>query len=465
MRLRDDRDTIAAIATPRGVGAIGIVRVSGDRALEIARRLFRPSRGGEYRPRGSHRLQHGFLIDPQDGSPVDEVLIAYFRAPRTYTGEEMIEIYGHGGPYVLSRILELVCRSGARPAEPGEFTKRAFLNGRIDLSQAEAVADLIHAQTEAGLRAATAQLRGRLSARIRQLREQLIAVLAEVEAQIDFPDEDLDFQPPERLLEELDRVEGELLQLLEEAERGRIVRDGLRLAIVGKPNVGKSSLLNALLNEERAIVTEIPGTTRDVIEEVLDLRGVPVRVADTAGIRQASDPVEQEGVRRSQERIEQADLVLVVLDTSRPLDADDAAVFKHTQGRRRIFVLNKSDLPARWGAEALAPWRAPEEPWVRLSLIGHPDLSPLVEAIVETAVGDASLGAEPPLITNLRHRQALEEALQALRYAQTSLREGAPPELVAVDLRGALSAVGEIVGETTPDEVLDRIFSTFCIGK
>lgn len=463
--LRSDTDTIAAIATPRGEGGIGIIRISGKEALRIAQRLFYPSRHPTYQPKRSHTLTHGVIRSPETGDVVDEVLVAYFRAPHTYTGEEMVEIHGHGGPFVLGRILEWVCAVGARPANPGEFTLRAFLNGRLDLAQAEAVADVIAAKTEWSLRAATAQLRGSLSREVDRLRHALMEVLAEVEAQVDFSDEDLDFKTNEALLESVYAVREGMKRLLADAEQGRILREGLHVVIVGKPNVGKSSLLNALLREERAIVTPIPGTTRDVVEDSWNLRGIPVRLSDTAGIRRTDDPVEREGVARSHRQIALADLALVVLDTSRPLDEEDRAVLEATSGHPRLLVLNKSDLPPLWTAAALEPYREKETPVVVVSIKTGQGMDALLDALANQALGNRALGAEPPLVTNVRHKQALLDALEAVDHVVGSFRWGASPELVAVDLRGALNALGLIVGETATDDLLDLIFSRFCIGK
>jgi tRNA modification GTPase len=458
-------DTIAAVATPRGEGGIGVLRVSGPAALRIAQRLFRPSRVVAYRPRRSHTLTHGHVVAPADGAIVDEVLTAYFRAPNTYTGEEMVEIHAHGGPLVLNAILRLVCQEGARLAHPGEFTQRAFLNGRMDLAQAEAVADVIRAKTEGSLRAAGAQLRGALSREVEALREVLVGVLAEVEARIDFPDEELDFEPGETLLTKTLGARRRIADLLRDAAQGRILRDGLHVVIVGKPNVGKSSLLNALLKEDRAIVTEVPGTTRDVIEDYINLRGVPLRISDTAGVRDTLDPVEREGVARSWKRADEADLLLVVLDRSRALDADDLALLHRCRERPSLVVVNKSDLPAAWDAACLAAPDSRAAPVVSMSLKTGAGLDQLIEGLLATAMGSQALGADPPLVTNLRHQKALEDADRALEHVADSLRAAMSPEFVALDLRGALQALGLIVGETATDDILDRVFSQFCIGK
>ncbi|MDA1190360.1 MAG: tRNA uridine-5-carboxymethylaminomethyl(34) synthesis GTPase MnmE [Candidatus Poribacteria bacterium] len=462
--LTSDADTIAAIATPRGEGGIGIIRVSGGDALKIVQAIFRPSVGSTYAPTRSHALTHGVIVSRDDDAAVDEVLVGYFEPPRTYTGEEMLEINAHGGLVGLETILRLLTERGARLANPGEFTQRAFLNGRLDLAQAEAVADLIHAKTEQSLRAAAAQLRGSLSKRVEAERQALIAVLAETEAMVDFPDEELDFEPSDKMLANARGSMARLDELAREADKGRLLRDGLDVVIVGKPNVGKSSLLNALLDDDRAIVTEIPGTTRDVIEEYVNLRGIPIRLTDTAGIRETVDPVEREGVSRSRQRAEVADLLLLMLDTSRPLTVEDDGLISRMRERVAIVVLNKIDLEPAWEASVLDE-RLRSVPRVSVSITENRGLDTLAEAIVEAALGGDSLGAEPPAVTNLRHRAALREAVEALRHVEASMASAESPELIAVDLRGALNALGLIVGETVTDDILDRIFSQFCIGK
>ena len=460
-----DTDTIAAIATPRGLGGIGVIRISGDRALAVVRTLFRPVRGDTYDPKRSHSLTHGHIRVPSTGEVVDEVLVAYFRPPRTYTGEQLLEVSTHGGDVVLRTVLSLLCEHGARMANPGEFSLRAFLNGRIDLAQAEAVADVIHAKTQMSLRAAAGQLTGSLSREVGAVRRDLIGVLAEVEAAIDFPEDDLDLVPNVELAARARDASERLRKLLGEAHRGRYVRDGLRVAILGKPNVGKSSLLNALLREDRAIVTEFPGTTRDAIEEIVDVDGVPIRLTDTAGMRDSSDPVEREGVARSRRHAEAADLLLIVLDVSRPLDADDHALLERSVGRPRMLLLNKTDLPSRWDETALPRNVRESAAALPLSVKTGDGIEDLTHALAAEALGGNALDAEPPLVTNVRHEAALRDADVALGHALASLDGAWSPEFVAVDLRGALDALGLIVGETASDEILDAIFSQFCIGK
>ena len=431
--LVDDADTIAAIATPRGVGGIGVIRVSGPDALTCVQAVFRPSRHASYAPARSHAMTHGHVVSPASSEAIDEALVAYFRAPTTYTGEEMLELSLHGGPVVLDEALAAICAAGARVASPGEFTQRAFLNGKMDLAQAEAVADIIHAKTRHSRRAATAQLSGSLSNRLNALRDQLVGILAEVEAHVDFPEDDLDFVPSRSIASAIGDVASAVDELAAAGARGAAVREGVDVVIVGRPNVGKSSLLNALLDDDRAIVTATPGTTRDAIEGHVDMRGIPVRLTDTAGVRDTDDEIEQEGVARSRRRAEGADVVVAVLDLSTALVDDDREILGLAGDGARVVVANKADLPRAWTVADALDARANE--------------------------------GEPPAVTNARHVQALRAASEALDHARRTAADDMPPELVAVDLRGALHAVGLILGESATDDILDRIFSQFCIGK
>ncbi|MBT3267036.1 tRNA uridine-5-carboxymethylaminomethyl(34) synthesis GTPase MnmE [Candidatus Poribacteria bacterium] len=458
--LADDTDTIAAIATPRGVGGIGVIRVSGSYALACVRAVFRPSRSATYTPTRSHAITHGHVIAPSTRTVIDEALVSYYREPTTYTGEEMLEVSVHGGPVVLDETLAAVCEAGARIANPGEFTQRAFLNGRMDLAQAEAVADIIHAKTRHGRRAATAQLDGALSRRLGGLRDRLVDILAEVEAHVDFPEDDLDFEPAAAVASAIDGVAAGVGELLAEGARGQNVRDGIDVAIVGKPNVGKSSLLNALLKDDRAIVTATPGTTRDVVEGHVDMCGVPVRLADTAGMRDTNDEIEREGVTRSRRRAEHADVVVGVLDLSQPVEAEDREILALLAARVRILVANKADLVRAW-----EPEEALGDGVVVVSATLGDGLPKLVTAIASAAAGPDAQTSEPPAVTNARHVEALRHAAESLGHARRTAFEGLPPELIAVDLRGALNAVGLILGDTATEDVLERIFSQFCIGK
>lgn len=453
-------DTIAAIATPLGEGGLAVIRVSGREAFTVVDRCFEPvgRRSAKASAAPGHTLQFGRVVD--GGRVVDEVLVAVMRAPRTYTREDVAEISCHGGLLVAKRVLDVVLKSGARLAGPGEFTKRAFLNGRIDLTQAEAVADVIRAQTTLALAAAEEQLAGGLSRRIEELREALMGVLAHVEAHLDFPDEDLAPDGVERLTARLDGAVAQLDALLRTAAEGRVLRRGVRAAIVGRPNVGKSSLLNQLLGHDRAIVSPVPGTTRDTIEETADIRGIPVVFLDTAGFRAAADAVEEEGVRRARRALERAELVLHVLDGSEPLGAEDEALFRELARRKRVLVRNKADRPGRL---QLPPGL--EAPVVAVSCTTGEGVDELREAVRDLVwSGGAGPGMVQAMI-NARHQEALGRARAAVGEARASLVTGRALDLVALELRAGVNAVGEVVGRTSVEELLDAVFSQFCIGK
>ncbi|GAK48818.1 tRNA modification GTPase TrmE [Candidatus Moduliflexus flocculans] len=457
-----DDDTIAAISTAPGEGGIGIVRLSGIRALQIASQLFRGSRQFDIASVPTHSLHYGHIVHPVSEEWLDEALLAVMRAPHSYTREDVVEIQCHGGMLPLRNILDAALTCGARLATPGEFTKRAYLNGRIDLAQAESVIDIIRAKTDAGLQLAVKQLQGKLSAQVRELRDALQQLLAEIEASIDFSDDDIELISFAQIQCELRRCLDELSRLLATAREGKIVRDGLSLAIVGKPNVGKSSLLNLLLQEERAIVTPIPGTTRDAIEEYINLSGIPIRLIDTAGIRDTDDHVERIGVERTRQIIQQADMAICLFDRSTPLTAEDRKFAEFVADNDKLIVLNKADLPAQWDvADILNLFAAPVSP-IELSITQHLGVDALKQAMVERVL-DVPL--ESVAVTNARHKQALSAAQASLRHAEQSAQAEMSPEFLAVDLRDALRHLGDITGETTTDDILDRIFSTFCIGK
>jgi tRNA modification GTPase len=449
-------DTIAAVSTPPGEGGIGIVRLSGPGAFSIAEKLFMPANQG---PLKSHRLHYGFIVDPQTGERVDEVLLAPMRAPKTYTREDIVEINCHGGLLPVRRVLELAIRQGARLAEPGEFTKRAFLNGRIDLSQAEAALDLIRSKTSSAERIAMEQLGGGLSKRINPILEKVRDLCAHVEAYIDFPEDEIEPAPLKDIKEGLKFAEKEARGLSESFNEGRFLREGIKAVIAGRPNVGKSSLLNALLRADRAIVTEVPGTTRDVLEEYVNIKGLPMRIMDTAGIRQARDMAEEEGVRRTLRAIESADIVLGVVDTSEPLHQGDRELLEKIKGRNALLVLNKCDLKNRMG-EAPQGFQA-----VEVSAKTGAGLDNLREKIFDASIKDPSALSEGVVVTNLRHRLSLERAGQRIGAALGAIERGEPLEIVAMELREALDALGEIVGAVTTEDILDKIFSEFCIGK
>lgn len=484
-------DTIAAIATPLGEGGLAVIRVSGTKAFAIADATFRPSRGKTGKPSEahSHTLHHGHIV--RDGADVDEVLLAVMRAPHTYTCENIIEVSCHGGLLPAKAVLDTMLAAGARLALPGEFTKRAFLNGRLDLAQAEAVADLIHSRTELAMRAAGEQLAGKLSQRINQLRDDLIKTLAHIEAHIDFPDEDISPDTRDKLVERLANGMAFMDLLLRTANEGQLLRRGVRAAIIGRPNAGKSSLLNQLLGHDRAIVSPIPGTTRDTIEETANIRGVPVVFVDTAGLREAGDEIEIEGIRRSRQTLERAELILHVLDASEPLTAEDERFLQEFSGKKRILVRNKVDLPVKLdvgqtflsasacdfpvaelgvGLESPTNRQAgkpapPASTVVDLSCATGQGIEELKDAI-KALVWSGQVNAEMlEVMINSRHQDALNRARQAVGRTIGAIRSDLSLELVALDLHIAVNAVGEIVGKTTTEDLLDSIFSQFCIGK
>ena len=458
-------DTIAAIATARGEAGIGIVRVSGDLALSIAAALFRSPRGAPPTELSTHTLTFGHIVDTNASDEViDEVLLGIMRAPRTYTGEDIVEFNCHGGMVTLTAVLDLVVKSGARIAEPGEFTKRAFLNGRLDLAQAEAVAELIASKTDLSRKIAIEALAGKLSDTVNCLSDRLAGLLAEIEASIDFPEEDLDFMKVETQVETARAVQTDLTTLLNTASEGRIITEGINVAILGKPNVGKSSLLNALVGTTRAIVTDLPGTTRDTIEETINVNGIPLKLVDTAGIRQTDDLVEQQGVERSKAAIDRAELLLLMFDASQPLNNADLELLQTAQSSKAILVLNKVDLPVVTPSMALLA-HCPKKPIVETVIPEGKGLDALKTTISEELLGGEWVVGESPIVTNARHQEALRRAKEGLNYAIESLENGMPPDLVAVDLRISLDGLGDIVGKTTTEDILDRIFSQFCVGK
>lgn len=456
------RDTIAAPATAIGEAGIAIVRISGDDAFSVADTVFHPAKGRTLQDTPGYRLRYGHVVDPRTGRAVDEVLAAVMRAPHSFTGEHVVELQCHGGPKVSQRILDLVLQAGARMAEPGEFTKRAFLNGRMDLSQAEAVIDVIRSRTDSSLDVAVRQLEGSLRQRIQGFRETLLDLVVRVEASIDFPEDDIPDVEIDEMQRALASIRDAIQHLIDTAEEGKILREGFKAVITGKPNVGKSSLLNRLLDETRALVTDVPGTTRDVIEEVINVRGIPMRVLDTAGIRSTTDVVERLGVERARGLWDEADLIIHVLDASIPLSQEDWDILQQTAAKKRVIVVNKIDLPRAWPLEDL-PLDASTK-LVEMSLL-EGELDSLLETVVQLVHGGLRFQSEEALITRSRHKQALHEALDDLAQAQTTLDQGLPVDLIAIGLQGALEHLGEITGETARDTVLERIFAQFCIGK
>ncbi len=462
MNLAGLDDTIAAISTPLGIGGIGIVRLSGPQAEEIAQRLFHRRSGSG--PLRSHQFYLGTITDPNSRRLLDEVLLVLMRKPKTYTREDVVEIQCHSGTFVLEQILQAALRCGARLAEPGEFTKRAFLNGRIDLTQAEAVIDVIQSRTQRSLELANQHRSGRLTAELQSLQEGLLDLLAWLEANIDFPDEEIPALSVDGRSRAIEDLRNRIDALIQTYREGKIHRDGVPTVIVGKPNVGKSSLLNCLLREERAIVTPIPGTTRDILEESVTIHGISLRLIDTAGIRKAKDAIEEEGVRRTQDCLSRADLAIWVVDGSEALDEEDLHILEQVRGKKTLVAINKNDL-----IQCISPAdlkrRIPEIPVVSISALRGSGIEGLKKTLRDFILDGKVVSSEDFLLTNLRHKRSLESCREALSQALSTQKNGLSAEFIVLDIRRALQAVGEILGETASEEVLDRIFSRFCIGK
>lgn len=453
-------DTICAISTAPGESAIGIIRVSGADAFSVVQPIFGGL--GIFEEFQSHTAHYGDVVDPNTRMVVDEALFLVMKAPRSYTGEHIVEIQSHGNPFLLQKILSLLLAQGARLAMPGEFTRRAFLSGRMDLAQAEAVMEVISSQTGERHQWALSQLKGVLSKRVTPLREILLSMLAQIEASIDFSEEGLSFSSNEEMGRRAREVLDAIRNFLAQYEEGRQIRDGFTAVIVGRPNVGKSSLMNLLLQEERAIVAPVPGTTRDLLQEWASIDGLSIRIVDTAGYRETDDFIEMEGVRRGEEALKKADLVLCVLDASEPLKAEDRILIERLKGEKKIVILNKIDLTRSIDVDLIAK-TFPGDPIVSLSTINHEGFSELKMTMKEILVSRSE--QERPLVALLRHRNALERAAAAMERSLESIQNGASWEFTAADLREAADSIGEIVGEITTDAVLDEIFNRFCIGK
>jgi tRNA modification GTPase len=456
-------DTIAAISTPLGEGGIGVVRISGKESIKIAEKMFKGEK--PVSQLASHRVNYGEIVDSETDEAVDEVLLTLFLAPKSYTAEDLVEISCHGGQLVLTRVLEQALKCGARLAEPGEFTLRAFINGRIDLSQAEAVAEVIRAKTDLGLKLALKHLKGNLSERINSYRDRLIDMLARLEVEIDFSEEEVEPLDRNEVIRELESIEKDLDALLLTYDEGKILREGLNVVIVGKPNVGKSSLLNALLKEDRAIVTPIPGTTRDVISEYANFKGIPVRLVDTAGYRISKDTIELEGIKRTKIEMSEADLLLMVVDTSSEIDQEDLDLIEQVERGKHILILNKIDIASqdliRENERRLEEHAAA----VKVSALKGDGLDRLKEMIVVSSRSLRKDQTEGVILSSLRHKDALSRAKKSLGLAKTSLEKKMSPEFLALDVKAALDAIGEVVGKTVTDDILNKIFSEFCIGK
>lgn len=456
-------DTICAISTAIGEGGIAIIRVSGDNALEIVSKIFKAKNGKDIKDMKTYTMRYGHIVDINNKEDIiDEVIISYMKGPRSFTAEDTVEINCHGGVTSTNKVLETVIKAGARLAEPGEFTKRAFLNGRIDLSQAEAVMDLISAKTELAMKSALMQSSGSLSQRISKLNEYLLNVLALIEYAVDFTEDDEEVDPtiPIRVKESLESAKNDIEKLLKSADEGKIIRDGLSLAIVGKPNVGKSSLLNVLLKEKRAIVTDIAGTTRDVIEEYINLDGIPLKIIDTAGIRETDDVVEKIGVERSKEKLNEADLVLLVLDSSRVLDDEDKLIIEAVKDKKTILILNKIDLENKIDISVLNNF----ENKIKISAKEDIGIDGLKNEI-KNMFFNGKIDSESLIISNSRHKQALIRAEENCNEALIRVKNNEFLDLISIYVTAALKALGEITGSELEEDLVNKIFKEFCCGK
>jgi tRNA modification GTPase len=455
-------DTIAAISTALGQGGIGIVRISGSQSIEIADRIFHSKRKNRPSEAAPYALLYGHIINPNSSATIDEVLVSIMRSPHSYTKEDIVEINCHGGIISVKKILEIILEQGARLAEPGEFTKRAFLNGRISLTEAEAVLDLIQAKTDESMRIALEQLKGGLSEKLTEMRNSLLEICALAEAYIDFPDDDIETKTVDQINSQLREIRHNIEQLSLTFQEAQFFREGLSVAIVGRPNVGKSSLLNAFLKKDRAIVTEFPGTTRDIIEDFININGLPIRLLDTAGIRNSDELVEKEGIRRSIYAMNNADFIIAMFDGSEPLMEDDRELFEKIKDKNAVIAVNKSDLPGKISLEII---RQSQKQYVQTSVVTGQGLKDLKFLIFDSNLKNWKEAREGIVVTNIRHKLALDKAFSALERAEELLSHDQPLELFSIELRDALDRIGEIVGNVTTEDILNKIFNDFCIGK
>ena len=455
-------DTIAAVATAYGEGGIGIIRISGEEALPILQGIFEFH--GDTDTFISRRMTYGKIIDKEKNQIIDEVLAVYMKGPKTYTAEDVVEINCHGSMVSLRKTLALVLRKGARLAEPGEFTKRAFLNGRLDLSQAEAVIDKIRAKTDKSFDVAVSQLEGRLSLKVEEIRQRLLDLLVDITVNIDYPDEDIEEMTYEKLEESIVETQDMIEKLLATSSTGRMIREGIKIAIVGKPNVGKSSLMNGLLKETRAIVTDIPGTTRDTIEEVLSIRNIPVYLMDTAGIRETSDKVEKMGIEKSKEAFNQADFILFLLDGSRPLEEEDLQIMEFLKERKSLVLINKRDLGEAVSIEEIAA-KLPASQVIEASLLKGQGITEIEDAVEDLVYGGEIVQKESMMVNNVRHIELLEQAVKSLTDALHMSERREALDFIEVDVKNAYERLGEIIGETVSDDIINEVFARFCLGK
>lgn len=458
-----DFDTITSISTPMGEGAIGIVRLSGPQAIEIGDTLYKGKK--KLSEVDTHTINYGHIIDPETNETVEEVMISVLRAPKTFTREDIIEINCHGGILTINRILELTMTYGARMAEPGEYTKRAFLNGRIDLSQAEAVMDFIRSKTDRASKVAMNQIEGRLSDLIKKQRQSILEILAQVEVNIDYPEyDDVEDATTEFLLEQSKNIKEEINRLLETGTQGKIMREGLSTVIVGRPNVGKSSMLNNLIQDNKAIVTEVAGTTRDVLEEYVNVRGVPLRLVDTAGIRDTEDIVEKIGVERSRKALSEADLILFVLNNNEPLTEDDQTLYEVVKNEDVIVIINKTDLEPRLDINEVKEMIG-DMPLIQTSMLKQEGIDELEIQIRDLFFGGEVQNQDMTYVSNSRHISLLKQARHSIQDAIVAAESGVPMDMVQIDLTRTWEILGEIIGESASDELIDQLFSQFCLGK
>jgi tRNA modification GTPase len=457
-------DTIAAIATAYGEGSIGIIRISGSQAQNIMNRIFVPKHFQGEKSIVNKRLYYGHIIDPSNGQAVDEVLVVFMKAPATYTREDVVEIYCHGSIVALRKTLALTLRNGARLAERGEFTKRAFLNGRLDLSQAEAVIDIISAKTDKSFDVALNQMEGALSRRIKEIRQVIMDLLVEITVNLDYSDEDIELLTYKKIRECLLQINDMIENLIATASTGRIIKEGLNVTIIGKPNVGKSSLMNAILKETRAIVTEIPGTTRDTIEEVVSIRDIPVRLIDTAGIRKTEDKIEKIGIEKSKEAFNRADLIIFILDGSNKLTDEDINIMTTIGTRRSIALINKIDLGQQVSEEKLREY-LPKAKIIKTAIKQSVGIDELEQEIVDMVYGGEVKQEESLLVTNVRHMELLEKAAGAVADAYRMAENTEPLDFIEVDVRRSWELLGEIIGEAVTEDIIDQVFARFCLGK
>lgn len=455
-------DTIAAISTPYGTGGIGIIRISGDRAFEIAKTIFKGKKN--FDEIKSHTINYGKIIDPVKNETIDEVLVTKMKKPNTFTREDVVEINCHGGIVVLKKILDLVLRQGARAAEPGEFTKRAFLNGRIDLSQAEAVIDIINSKTEESSKAAVNQLEGKLSSKIKALRRRLIEILAHIEAVVDYPEEDIEEITGEKVYNEIKDIKENLKKITDNFERGRILREGIDAVIVGRPNVGKSSLLNELTGKNRAIVTDIPGTTRDIIEEYININDIPVRIVDTAGIRETEDAVEIIGVKKTHKALEEAELVIMMVDAEKGFTPEDSAILEKVANKKLIILINKIDKSNEENIKNIEK-NLEGMNYIRTSIreeIGIDKIGKMITKLFTK--GEINLNSQI-ILTNIRHKNLIDKAILSIDDAMGAYENKMPLDLMTIDITNAADFLGQITGESVKEDVINEIFSRFCLGK